>query len=85
MANRIAASGQGAPNGNGAAAAAVGQVAVTALPQPEADALESLYLAVERATKALGAARRAFAAGGEVQRLAPGAWVVTRKLQDAAQ
>ena len=53
----------------------------TAVPKPEADALETLYEAVVRASQAYAAVQKRIAEGGTVQRLGPGAWVVTREAE----
>lgn len=49
----------------------------TALPPAESAALETLYEAFLRAQQALVATQLRFAPGGRVQRLGPGAWIVT--------
>lgn len=53
-----------------------------AVPKPEADALETLYEAHLKAAQAFAAIQGRIADGGKVQRLGPGAWILTRETPD---
>lgn len=56
----------------------------TGLSQPESDVLEALNERVERAQAAFAFARAKIAGLDDLHRIAPGAWVVTRQIQENA-
>lgn len=60
------------------------QKKVSALAQAECDALDTLYDATIRASQAFAAVQAKLDAGGSIQRLGPGIWIVSHDIPDAS-
>jgi hypothetical protein len=54
----------------------------TAVPKPEAEALEALHDRTLAAQQAFAAVQKRVAEGGKLQRLAPGVWLVTHDVPE---